>query len=95
MLSIIIRFLSVVFLVWVFGRLLGMFLGNAKAKRQAGGRESAPNHMVKDPVCGMYMDSRLALRLERKHEEFFFCSEDCKNKYLKQPPGASNSAPPG
>jgi YHS domain-containing protein len=40
--------------------------------------------MVKDPVCGMYMDSRLAIRVESRKEAFYFCSEECKNKYLEK-----------
>jgi YHS domain-containing protein len=38
--------------------------------------------MVKDPVCGMYMDPRLALRQEEKGELLFFCSEECRQKYM-------------
>jgi YHS domain-containing protein len=38
--------------------------------------------MVKDPVCGMYMDSRLAVRFEEGGETVFFCSEECKSKFL-------------
>jgi uncharacterized protein len=84
MLSIVIRILSAIFLVWLFRRLMGVFLGSAKASRPKEDTAAALNHMVKDPVCGMYMDSRLALRLENRREEFYFCSEDCKNKYLNQ-----------
>lgn len=92
MLSIIIRILSAILLVWLFRRLLGVFLGSAKANRSKSGSETASNHMVKDPVCGMYMDSRLAVRLGNEREEYF-CSEDCKKKYLNQSTGAaSNSA---
>ncbi len=41
--------------------------------------------MVKDPVCGMYMDFRLAIPFENRKEAFYFCSEECKNKYLGKP----------
>lgn len=40
--------------------------------------------MVKDPVCGMYMDSRLAIRLQRNRDDIYFCSETCKQKYLNR-----------
>ena len=29
-----------------------------------------------------YMDARLAVRLDYREESFYFCSEECKNKYL-------------
>ena len=95
MLSIVIRILSAIFLVWLFRRLLGMFLGSAKANRPQSDAGAASNHMVKDPVCGMYMDSRLAVRLENRREEFYFCSEDCKNKYLNQSTGSAGNSAPG
>ena len=95
MLSILVRIISVVFLVWLFRRLLGAFLGSAKTNKEKTGSEADSNHMVKDPVCGMYMDSRLAFRLENRREEFYFCSEDCKRKYLNQSSGAASNSAPG
>jgi YHS domain-containing protein len=94
MLAILVRVFFVVFLVWIFPRLLAMFTGNLKAKQAKGVSEDNPNQMVKDPVCGMYMDSRLAVRLERKQEKHYFCSEDCKQKYLNQSSGSPNPNPP-
>jgi len=40
---------------------------------------------VKDPVCGMYMDPRLAIRLEFKNGSFYFCSDECRQKFLSKP----------
>ena len=95
MLSIIIRILSALLLVWLFRRLLGVFLGSAKVNQSKSDSETASNHMVKDPVCGMYMDSRLAVRLGNERKEFYFCSEDCKKKYLNQSAGAASNSAPG
>ena len=44
---------------------------------------SVSNYMVKDPVCGMYMDSRLALKVEKKNKTVYFCSEKCKKNYVE------------
>jgi hypothetical protein len=35
-------------------------------------------HLVKDPVCGTYVPENTAIRSENN----FFCSEECKTKYL-------------
>lgn len=43
--------------------------------------------MVKDPVCGMYMDSRLAVQVHSQDAVIYFCSEECKEKFLAQSPG--------
>jgi YHS domain-containing protein len=93
MFSILVRIFSAIFLIWMFRRLLAVFLGKSKINQP--NRPAAPsNHMVKDPVCGMYMDSRLAVRLQGKHEEVFFCSEDCKEKYLNQSTGPMGASAP-
>jgi len=42
-------------------------------------RQTSPSHLVQDPVCGTYIPEQTALRAGDK----FFCSEDCKGKFLK------------
>ena len=95
MLSLIVRFLSAIFLVWLFRRVLAPFLGGSKTTRPQADPAASSNQMVKDPVCGMYMDSRLAICIERKREAYYFCSEDCKNKYLNQSGTAAGSSVAG
>jgi uncharacterized protein len=95
MLALLIRFFSMIFLVWLVRRLVTMFIKNSRTNQAEGRSAENSNHMVKDPVCGMYLDSRLAVRLEQKQEQFYFCSEDCKKKYLDQPSSASKNPSPG
>ena len=52
-------------------------------KNTAAGVRRPGNHMVKDPVCGMYMDSRLAFRLDSRKETVYFCSEKCGRNISK------------
>ena len=85
MVSILLRLFLLIFALWLLRRFLGTFMGNPQKAKPKNGPAGPSNYMVKDPVCGMYMDSRLAVRLERKKEEFYFCSEECKNKYLSDP----------
>jgi YHS domain-containing protein len=49
--------------------------------------------MVKDPVCGMYMDPRLAVTHRKNGGVFYFCSEECKRKFLEIPPGKNPGEP--
>ena len=37
----------------------------------------------KDPICGMSVDEAAALRAQRDGETFYFCSEDCRQKFLE------------
>lgn len=41
---------------------------------------------VKDPVCGMNIDSAKAKgRTEHKGKNYYFCSDECKVKFDKDP----------
>lgn len=77
-----IRLLILIVILWLLQRLLTSLLGGVRRSGRASHDTVAANNMVKDPVCGMYMDARLAVRLDGKIEPVFFCSEECRNKYL-------------
>ena len=39
---------------------------------------------VQDPVCGMEIDKSKAVTLEKDGKTYYFCSDNCKNKFEKQ-----------
>jgi uncharacterized protein len=39
--------------------------------------------MVKDPVCGLYLPGRDALRVIVQGVPVYFCSEQCRRKYIE------------
>lgn len=45
--------------------------------------------MAKDPICGMTVDERTALRGERHGEVAFFCCDGCRQKWLAQTSGTA------
>lgn len=40
-------------------------------------------HMVRDPVCGMFVSTELSHRLNEGGETLHFCSEECLERYQK------------
>lgn len=40
--------------------------------------------MVIDSVCGMRVDENKAIKLEKEGKVYFFCSQHCKDKFIKQ-----------
>ena len=40
--------------------------------------------MVQDPVCGTWVPASQALALEHGKETFYFCSAECREKFLRQ-----------
>ena len=41
--------------------------------------------MVRDPVCGMFLDPAHALQLEYHSVLYYFCSHDCKFNFEDRP----------
>ena len=81
--AIILRLLAVALVVWLIRQALLSIKGFGKSdSKKSPSNETSV--MVKDPVCGMYMDSRLAVRLSRLDKDIYFCSEKCKLKYLSE-----------
>ncbi len=46
--------------------------------------ESVPAELVQDPECGVYFVKDKAIRVNRDGKELYFCSEACKNAYMKR-----------
>jgi YHS domain-containing protein len=40
--------------------------------------------LVRDPVCGMHIAEGLALPVKQGAETLFFCSAECRDKYLSE-----------
>ena len=41
------------------------------------------NKMVKDPVCGVYVAVSEAVSVPTKHGNLYFCSNECREKFLR------------
>ena len=48
-----------------------------------------------DPICGMEVDESTPWRTERGGQTHYFCSEHCRNKFLKTPAEAVGRPSPG
>lgn len=83
----ILVFLSILLLVV---RYLRSLFGGPKKQKGSPGSETNPNPMVRDPICGMYLDPRLAIRTDYKQQAFYFCSDECRKKFLAK---ASQAGP--
>jgi len=79
--AIIVRILLLALVVWVIRYVLMSIQGLGKNNSEKKPAEET-GVMVKDPVCGMYMDPSLAVRLDVRGKPIYFCSEECKSKYL-------------
>ncbi|MFH0886540.1 MAG: permease [bacterium] len=39
---------------------------------------------VRDPICGMKVDEKTALKTTFKGKDYYFCSQRCRNKFIQQ-----------
>ena len=51
--------------------------------------QTAAQSATQDPVCGMAVDPATAIQAEREGETFYFCSEQCRQKFLTTPAEAN------
>jgi len=79
--AIIVRILLLALVAWLIRSVMMSLQGSGKNRsKKSPAKETGV--MVKDPVCGIYMDSRLAVRLDIRDKHVYFCSENCKSRYL-------------
>lgn len=48
-----------------------------------GKKESARS--IKDPVCGADLDAQASIHEQREGREYYFCSEECRDKFNDNP----------
>ena len=51
--------------------------------------------MFKDPVCGMEVDERKALKAEKDGKAYYFCSDNCRAKFFGKSPEGVQAKPQG
>ena len=75
----------IIYKVMIKGEKLDLFSKfRGQTKRKAEPRDQGQlEEMQKDPICGTYIPESQAITLLYKREVHFFCSEECKNKFLE------------
>ncbi len=69
-------------------RLLSWLTREANSRREAAGQGSGDalkqQRLVRDPVCGTHVAEVLAIPLREGSQVSYFCSPECRDKYLRQ-----------
>ena len=77
--TLILRFLLVLAGILLIGRVLEAVKGLSRGRKRP--TETPSSRTVKDPVCGMYMDPRLAFQTVHQGKTYYFCSEACRKEF--------------
>ena len=84
------RLIFYVFVAYIIYLVLRIFTGSDKRKQKSFNRgQHHSGIMVKDEVCNTYLPREDAIREVIKGEEHFFCSNDCRQKFLEAKKEAS------
>jgi len=78
----LLRFLLGLLVVWVVWRLLTGMVDGAAGPRRVPPQRAVP--LVRDPVCGTFVDQSRALTTKRGGAVHYFCSEGCRREYSRQ-----------
>ena len=81
-----IRLIYYAIVAYLVYRLIRFFQGLGRTVRPAGPPppQQLTGTMVKDETCGTYVPKEEALREVLDGEERFFCSKDCRRKFLEE-----------
>jgi len=65
-----------------------LFTGDKKVKDAKGKKQEeklvASGEMVKDPICGTFVEKDSPIRIRSGETVHSFCSYECRDKFLKQ-----------
>lgn len=65
-----------------------LFMGDKKKRQMSKTQETkqkvAAGEMVKDPICGTYVEKDGSIRVKEGEKVHVFCSYECRDKFLKQ-----------
>lgn len=78
------RLIILIGLLYVAWRLVKSVMPPAGGVRRTfhGPDRSSVDEMLQDPLCGVYFPKGEGVSLMHNGKEIWFCSNECKNKYL-------------
>lgn len=79
-----IRFLLMAAIFYLVIQLFRFFHNLKRYSQNDSSKRSLPGLMVKDKVCGLYLPEEEALKEKIDGQIYYFCSQECKQRFLKE-----------
>jgi len=84
MIAGIIKIIFYAFLVYVGYLFFRFFRALNKASKPPRATKRTSGIMVKDEICNTYLPKENAIRQVYEGKEYYFCSSECRQKFLEQ-----------
>lgn len=75
----IVRLLIAILIIRAIWSLVASIASGASEPKQ--GRRTRSMQLVRDPVCGTYIQQSRALEVHTRGKTHYFCSEECRQKF--------------
>ena len=92
MIAALFRLLLLAFLFYLAFLAIRIYRLMTQRRKPSTGPRPLRGEMVKDDICNTYISKDEALREVRDGREYFFCSVECRRKFLEQ---GTSPPPPG
>ena len=82
----LVRLIIYIILIAVLYRAVKLWFGrseNGRGPARVKPQGQVDDVMIKDPVCGAYFPQRKAVTLNGQNKALFFCSTQCRDRYLE------------
>ncbi len=83
MIRLFLRLLFIFLGIYIF-YVIWKFLSTMGEKKESPPKKIIKENLVKDPVCGLYIPESKAIKIKIKNQDYYFCSSECKEKFLKE-----------
>ena len=80
----IIKIILYAFLAYIIFLIFRFFRALSKASKPPRATKGASGIMVKDDICNTYLPKENAIRQVYEGKEYYFCSSECRQKFLEQ-----------
>ncbi len=80
----IIKIILYTFLIYIVYLIIRFFRALSKVKKSPHPPRPVSGFMVKDEMCNTYLPKEDAIREIHQGKEYYFCSNECRQKFLQQ-----------
>lgn len=84
------RIIFFIFFIFLLYKLAKFVWGTPKNHANPQTHRNVHDELVKDPVCGVYLPKSQAKPLFLTDKTFYFCSEECRQKFSLEEHGRSS-----